>query len=171
MGTRLVLTSAATAVLMVGGVSAAAMAPKAGPAVKTGAESAREKDCRATANSLPSSDKHIYLYTESKCKNANGAKDDSGKDRDYGDGEGQVKDFDNKAGSLINHSDATVEFYTRPGWSDEGDRFCVRPGHYVTKLYMYGDGKNEAGNWSNSISSHREVKPDKCKRFFGWRIN
>ena len=166
MGTRWVLISAATAVLMVGGVSATAM----GPPVKTGAETAREKDCRATANSLPSSDKHIYLYTAKNCENAHGAKDDSGEDRDHGDSEGQIQKWDNNAGSLINHSDATVEFYTRTGWSDQGDRFCVRPGHYVTKLYMYGDGKEEAGNWSNSISSHREVKPDKCKRFFGWRV-
>ncbi|MET9273611.1 hypothetical protein [Kribbella sp. NPDC003557] len=170
MGTRLVLTSAATGVLMVGGVSAAALTPEAGPAVKAGAEGTRENDCRATANSLPSSDKHIYLYTASKCKGANDAKDDSAADSDYGDGEGQIKDFDNKAGSLINHSDATVEFYTRTKYSDDGDRFCVRPGHYVTKLYMYGDGKAEAGNWSNSISSHRRVDPDKCKRFFGWRV-
>lgn len=171
MGTRLVLTSVATAVLMVGGVSATAMGPAAGPTVKAGAEGAREKDCRATAKGLPSSDKHIYLYTEAKCKNAHGAKDDSDADRDYGDGKGQIKDFDNKAGSLINHSDATVEFYTRTAYSGAGDRFCVRPGHYVTKLYMYGDGKDEAGNWSSSISSHRKVKPDKCQRFFGWRIN
>ncbi|RZT17429.1 hypothetical protein EV649_4969 [Kribbella sp. VKM Ac-2569] len=171
MGTRLVLTSAATAVLMVGGVSAAAMAPKAGPAVKTGAEKARGNDCHATVNSLPSSDKHIYLYKAPNCGGAHDAKDDSTKDRDYGDGEGQIKDFDNQAGSLINHSNVTMEFYTRTAYSDKGDRFCVRPGHYVTKLKMYGDGKAEAGNWSNSISSHRKVDPDKCKRFFGWRIN
>lgn len=63
-----------------------------------------------------------------------------------------------------------MEFYTRTGWSDKGDRFCVRPRHYVTKLYMYGDGKDEAGSWSNSISSHRRVDPSVCKRFFGWRI-
>lgn len=170
MGTRLVLISAATVVLMVGGVSAAAMAPAAGPAVKAGAESAREKDCRATANSLPSKDKHIYLYEEEDCKHAHGAKDDSTKDRDYGDGKGQIEDFDNKAGSLINHTDWTIEFYTRTAYSDKGDRFCVRPGHYVTKLEMYGDGKDEAGNWSKSISSHQKVNPDKCKRFFGWLV-
>jgi hypothetical protein len=153
---------------VLGGVSAAALAPGTGAVVD---EAAREKDCRATNNSLPSSDKHIYLYAVSKCEDRHGAKDDSAADRDYGDGKGQVKDFDNKAGSLINHSDATVEFYTRPGYSDKGDRFCVRPGHYVTKLYMYGDGKDEKGSWSNSISSHRMVDPKNCKRFFGWRIN
>lgn len=172
MSTRLALTStAAIAVLMAGGVSAAAMAPDARPAVEARPARALEKDCRATANGLPSDDNHVYLYTVQKCGGGNDAKDDSTEDRDYGDGKGQIKDFDNQAGSLINHSDHTVEFYTRPGYSDEGDRFCVRPGHYVTKLYMYGDGKQEAGNWSNSISSHRKVDPGKCKRFFGWRIN
>jgi hypothetical protein len=170
MGTRLVLTAAATAVLMVGGVSAAAIAPRSAPVVKAGSESAREKDCRATVNSLPSSNNFVYLYKEDDCGGANGAKDDSGEDRDHGDGRGQIKDFDNQAGSLINHSVHTVEFYTRTRYSDEGDRFCVRPGHYVTKLDMYGDGKDEAGNWKKSISSHRKVNPGKCKRFFGWRI-
>ncbi|GAA1716572.1 hypothetical protein GCM10009745_76360 [Kribbella yunnanensis] len=170
MGTRMVLTSAATVALMVGGAGAAAMTPESRPAVPAGAEAAREKDCRATANSLPSSDKHIYLYAVPKCEGSHGAKDDSDKDGDYDDGEGQIKHFDNLTVSLINHSDATVEFYTRTKYSHEGDRFCVRPGHYVTKLYMYGDGKEEAGNWSNSISSHRRVKPADCKRFFGWLV-
>lgn len=172
MSTRLALTSAAaTAVLMTGGVTAAAMAPDSRPAVQAGPERALEKDCHATARDLPNSDNHVYLYTEAKCKSDNDAKDDSPEDRDYGDGKGQIKDFDNQAGSLINHSDHTVEFYTRTAYSDAGDRFCVRPGHYVTKLYMYGDGKQEKGNWSDSISSHRKVDPLKCKRYFGWKIN
>ncbi|GAA1671837.1 hypothetical protein GCM10009745_13170 [Kribbella yunnanensis] len=158
MRTRLALASAATvaAVLVTtGGVSSTAAAGG---------------DCRHTSEGLPIDNDYVYLYTRANCAGAHDAKDDSTKDEDYGDGKGQVKDFDNQAGSLINHSDWTMEFYTRTKWSDQGDRFCVRPRHYVTKLYMYGDGKQEAGNWSNSISSHRKVNPADCKRFFGWRI-
>ncbi|GAB3921614.1 hypothetical protein GCM10029976_008910 [Kribbella albertanoniae] len=163
MRARLTLAAAATAaaVLVTGGASSTAAEE---PDTKAG------KDCRETSESLPIENDYVYLYSESKCAGAHDAKDDSSRDSDYGDGKGQIKDFDNQAGSLINHSDSTVEFYTRTGYSHAGDRFCVRPRHYVTKLYMYGDGKQEAGSWSNSISSHRQVSPADCKRFFGWRI-
>jgi len=111
----------------------------------------------------------LYLYSTNYCDGAHGAKDDSGADGDHGDGKGQIKNYDNKANSIVNTTGKTLKFYNYPNYNSdhpEGDTFCLRPGHWVNRLVLYGDNK---GNWQNSISSHRVVDdPDQlCDRWFG----
>ncbi len=108
----------------------------------------------------------IYLYSSTNCAGANGAKDKDA-DRHYGDGQGEIKDFDNSADSIVNTTDRHLEFYNYPDYNKnhpEGDSFCLRPGQWINKLSLYGDN---AATWSNSISSHRPVDAGECDRWFG----
>ena len=92
-------------------------------------------NCHETADKYQGAG-NIYLYGTDYCDGANGAKDDSGADSDYGDGAGQVKDFDNKAHSIVNTTAKTAKFYNYPNYNaghPEGDSFCVRPGHWVNR--------------------------------------
>jgi hypothetical protein len=136
------------------------------------AEPKADRGCQATANSFENNG-YVYLYGRSYCKGSHDAKDDAN-DSDYRDVKGNVQNFDNEVDSIINkHKTKSVKFYNYPdynkGHEAEGDTFCVRPGHYVRRLYIYGDG---GGNnwWSNSISSHEFVDAGDCDRWFGWLI-
>ena len=124
-------------------------------------------NCHETADKYQGAG-NLYLYSTEYCGGAHGAKDDSGADRHYGDGAGQIKDFDNKAVSIVNTTGQHVEFYNYPEYNSghpEGDSFCLRPGHWVNRLSLYGDGD---GSWGNSISSHRLVDdPATCDRWIG----
>lgn len=177
--THLVVTGmTATALLVSGGVSAALVDTDDRPdrtvsaRVVGKARAAGEMDCRATANSFDNNG-YVYLYGSSYCKGAHDEKDETN-DSDYGDGEGYIKDFDNKVDSIINkHKTKSVEFYNYPDYNKGepgGDSFCVRPGHYVRRLYLYSDGSGTNNWWSNSISSHRFVEPESCDRWFGWLV-
>lgn len=144
-------------------------AANSAPAVSTRGttvEPRAELDCRDTANKYEE-EKKIFLYKRSSCVAANDAWDD-GNDSDYGDGKGRVKKFNNRADSIVNTTKHNVAFYNRPGY--QGKNFCVRPGEYVHRLYVYGDGAGTNDWWSNSISSHRFVAAKKCDRWFGWRV-
>lgn len=125
-----------------------------------------ELDCRETADEYENKGR-IYLYTRSSCDGANDAWDDDN-DSDYGDGKGRIKKFDNRADSIVNTTKRNVEFYNLPGY--KGKSFCVRPGEYVHRLFVYGDGSGTNHWWSNSISSHRFVSAGSCDRWFGWRV-
>jgi hypothetical protein len=70
--------------------------------------------------------------------------------------------------SIVNTTDRNVAFFNEPGY--EGDSFCVRPGEYVRRLYLYGDGSGTNDWWSNSISSHKFVAAKDCDRWFGWLV-
>lgn len=111
---------------------------------------------------------NLYLYSTNYCDGPHDAKDDSGADSDYGDNEGQIKNYDNKANSIVNTTGKHVKFYNYPNYNSghpEGDSFCVRPGHWVNRLELYGDNQE---TWQNSISSHRLVDdPNDCDRWFG----
>lgn len=125
-------------------------------------------NCHETADKYQSAG-NLYLYSTNYCDGANDAKDDSGADSDYGDGEGQIKNYDNKAYSIVNTTDKTIKFYNYPNYNKdrpEGDSFCLRPGHWVNRLVLYGDND---GSWQNSISSHRLVDDPAavCDRWFG----
>lgn len=125
-------------------------------------------NCHETADKYQDSG-NVYLYGADYCGGANGAKDDSGEDSDYGDGAGQVKDFDNKTVSIVNTTGKTVEFYNYPDYNaghPEGDTFCLRPGQWVNRTVLYGDNQ---GTWQSSISSHRLVDDPatECDRWFG----
>jgi hypothetical protein len=125
-------------------------------------------NCHETADKYQGAG-NLYLYSTNYCAGANDAEDNSGADSDYGDGAGQIKDYDNKANSIVNTTDKTIKFYNYPNYNSghaEGDSFCLRPGHWVNRLVLYGDNE---GNWQNSISSHRLVDDPKtmCDRWFG----
>lgn len=111
---------------------------------------------------------NLYLYSTNYCDGPNDAKDSSGADSDYGDTAGQIQNYDNKANSIVNTTGKHIKFYNYPNYNaghPEGDSFCVRPGHWVNRLVLYGDN-NET--WQNSISSHRLVDdPAECDRWFG----
>lgn len=164
MSKRLIVGIAATgAVLLTAGAGAAG----------TGAATKAERDdkgCQATATSFENNGK-VYLYGGSYCDGAHDEWDDDN-DSDYGDGKGRIKDFDNEVDSIINkHKSKSVKFYNYPKYNeDDGDSFCVRPGHYVRRLYVYGDGGGTNDWWSNSISSHEFVDEGECDRWFGWLI-
>ncbi|MBN6039815.1 phospholipase D-like domain-containing protein [Amycolatopsis sp. 195334CR] len=109
----------------------------------------------------------LYLYGEDKCAGGHDAKDTSGGDRDHGDGEGQVKNYDNQVNSLVNTTAKHVKFFNYPNYNEghpEGRTFCVRPGQWVNSLLPYGDNQ---GSWENSISSHKLVEPAECTRWLG----
>jgi hypothetical protein len=114
---------------------------------------------------------YVYLYRYEKCKNGNDAKDKDN-DLDYGDGKGDIEEFDNKADSIVNTTNSHVEFYNYPNYNrdagDKGDSFCLGPGEWINRLQYYGDADGKHDWWKNSISSHRKVKADSCKRWFGW---
>jgi phospholipase D-like protein len=124
-------------------------------------------NCHETADKYQGSG-NLYLYSTNYCAGPNDAKDNSGADRDYGDGEGQIKNYDNKANSIVNTTSKTIKFYNYPNYNaghPEGDTFCLRPGHWVNRTALYGD---DEGSWQNSISSHRLVDdPNLCDRWFG----
>lgn len=127
-----------------------------------------ELNCHETADEYENSG-YLFLYADIYCRGGNDAKDNSDKDEDYGDGAGQIKDFDNRADSIVNTTPSHIKFYNYPKANSghpEGDTFCVRPGHWVNRFSKYGDGHK---SWSNSISSHEKVTdPDKeCDRWFG----
>ncbi|MGH3905352.1 MAG: peptidase inhibitor family I36 protein [Pseudonocardiaceae bacterium] len=122
-------------------------------------------DCRETANTYKDNDK-LYLYARSYCEGAHDRWDDD--DSDYGDDKGRIKDFDNKVDSIVNTTDENVAFFNEPNY--HGDSFCVRPGEYVRRLYVYGDGSGTNDWWSNSISSHKFVAANDCDRWFGWLV-
>ncbi len=123
-------------------------------------------DCRETAITYEDNDK-LYLYGRSYCKGAHDRWDDDN-DSDYGDDKGKIKDFDNKVDSIVNTTDENVAFFNEPNY--QGDSFCVRPGEYVRRLYVYGDGSGTNDWWSNSISSHKFVAANDCDRWFGWLV-
>lgn len=131
----------------------------------------KEKDCNQTESDYHEKG-YVYLYRYENCKGAHDARDKSDADSDYGDGEGQVKDFDNRTDSIVNTTTSHVKFYNYPNYNknagDKGDSFCVGPGEWVTRLQFYGDGDGDHGWWKNSISSHRKVSEDECGRWFGW---
>lgn len=138
-------------------------APQDGKSRAQQAQAKQDHTCSETADDvLGKPNDTIYLYVRSDCKGSNGAKDPTPEDSDWGDGAGWIKDFDNEADSLINNGKYWVEFYSKPDY--KGDSFCVRPGRWVNKLYLYGDS---AGSWSNSISSHQRVSEKSCSRRFG----
>lgn len=164
------LAASVAASLLAGGaahttaVPTTAVQPRTAPAPR--AVAAAELNCRETAAKYANSGQ-IYLYDGDSCAGGNDAKD-NGNDSDYGDGKGNVKAFDNKAGSVLNTTSKPVKFYTYPKYNSggQGDSFCLAPGHWVNELWHYGD---TSGSWSNSISSHRLVNPADCSRWFGWQ--
>ena len=115
---------------------------------------------------------YVYLYRYENCKGSHDARDKSTGDSDYGDGKGQIKDFDNKADSIVNTTTSHVEFYNYPNYNkdagEKGDSFCLGPGEWITRLQYYGDADGTNDWWKNSISSHRKVKEEDCDRWFGW---
>jgi hypothetical protein len=122
-------------------------------------------NCHETADEYADA-KTVYLYSSPDCDGGNDASDKDA-DQDHGDGQGEIKDFDNQADSIVNTTDRHVEFYNYPGYNaghPEGDSFCLRPGQWINKLSAYGDND---GTWSNSISSHRLVDASECDRWFG----
>jgi hypothetical protein len=174
-GKQLIVGIAAVgAVLLTAGAGVAAspsetVAPKA----RANAEPKADRGCQATANSFENNG-YVYLYGRSYCKGSHDAKDD-GNDSDYRDVKDNVQNFDNEVDSIINkHKTKSVKFYNYPNYNKgheaEGDTFCVRPGHYVRRLYIYGDGGGNNNWWSNSISSHEFVDPGDCDRWFGWLV-
>lgn len=162
---RLVMTTATTAAVLAVGSGAVQLLTPADDRTDALSRGSAKKDhnCSETVDDvLGKPNDTIYLYVRSSCKGSHGAKDPTPADGDWGDGAGWIKDFDNEADSLINNTDHWVAFYSKPGY--RGDSFCVRPGRWVNKLYLYDDSK---GSWSNSISSHKEVSGKKCNRRFG----
>ncbi|GAB3415213.1 peptidase inhibitor family I36 protein [Flindersiella endophytica] len=159
---RLVLTVAATFAMLAACTGGGDDRNAALSAVEQ-KERKKEYSCSETADHVLGKPKDtIYAYVRSDCLNAHAAKDPTPADSDWGDGAGWIKDFDNDADSLINNSKYWVAFYSKPDY--KGDAFCVGPGRWVNKLYLYGDSE---GSWSNSISSHKRVSGKKCSRRFG----
>jgi hypothetical protein len=132
-----------------------------------------ELDCGETEQKYHNSG-YVYFYASEKCDGANGAKDNSGGDSDHGDNEGQIKNWDNNADSIVNTTNSHIEFYNYPGYNEtpagkeKGDRFCLGPGEWINSLQYYGDADGTNDWWRNSISSHRKVSADRCTRWFGW---
>ncbi|QFU90272.1 phosphatidylserine/phosphatidylglycerophosphate/cardiolipin synthase family protein [Amycolatopsis sp. YIM 10] len=123
-------------------------------------------NCHKTADKYLNAG-YLYLYGADKCAGANDAKDNSGGDRDHGDNEGQVKNYDNQVNSLVNTTAKHVKFFNYPDYNEghpEGHSFCVRPGQWVNSLLPYGDNQ---GSWENSISSHKLVEANECGRWLG----
>lgn len=158
---KLVLTAAAIVALLA--ACTGGDERNAAPNALQQREQKKEQTCSETADDVLGKPKDtIYAYVRSDCLKAHGAKDPTPADSDWGDGKGWIKDFDNEADSLINNSKYWVAFYSKPDY--KGDAFCVRPGLWVNKLYLYDDSD---GSWSNSISSHKRVSGEKCARRFG----
>lgn len=143
------------------------------PSVKT-AQKRADFDCNETEEEFHEKG-YVYLYRYEHCKGGHDARDKTPADSDYGDGEGYVKDFDNRTDSIINTTTSHVEFYNYPNYNkgagDKGDSFCVGPGEWVNRLQFYGDADGKDDWWKNSISSHRKVKESDCDRWFGWGSN
>jgi len=133
----------------------------------------RELDCSETETKYHNSG-YVYLYSREDCKDGNGASDNSEEDKDHGDNEGQVQEWDNNVDSIVNTTSWHIEFYNYPNYNDtpageaKGDRFCLGPGEWINALQYYGDASGTKDWWRNSISSHRRVSPEDCTRWFGW---
>jgi len=133
----------------------------------------RELDCSQTETEYHDNG-YVYFYSREDCKGANGARDNSEADKDHGDKEGQVQEWDNNVDSIVNTTSWHIEFYNYPHYNDtpegkeKGDRFCLGPGEWINALQYYGDASGTKDWWRNSISSHRKVSPGDCNRWFGW---
>ncbi|NYE72503.1 phospholipase D-like domain-containing protein [Microlunatus parietis] len=128
-------------------------------------EPVRPFTCHETADEYRDSG-NLYLYRGEVCDGGNDAKD-ADNDQDYGDGKGDIKDFDNETVSIVNTTKRHVKFYNYPRYNaghPEGDSFCVRPGQWVNRLSPYSDND---GGWTGSISSHELVDKRDCDRWFG----
>lgn len=146
---------------------ASALALTAGVGAARADVSTAELDCRETAHAYKDENR-LYLYAESYCKDGNDAWAPATDDKDYGDDKGPIKNFSNKADSIVNTTKKNVAFYNAPNY--QGDNFCLRPGTYIRRLYVYGDGGGTNDWWSNSISSHQLVDAGECDRWFGWLV-
>ena len=167
--------SAAVVVTVSGGHDGSTGGDAEGVAVDQAAAKAG-LDCNETEHEYHDSG-YIYLYSREDCKGQHGAKDDSDEDRDHGDEEGQIQEWDNHADSIVNTTNSHVEFYNYPHYNEtpagrkNGDRFCLGPGEWINSLQYYGDADGTKDWWRNSISSHRKVSAERCTRWFGWGSN
>jgi hypothetical protein len=133
----------------------------------------RELDCSQTESEYHGKG-YIYLYSREDCKGAHGERDNSEADKDHGDKEGQIQEWDNNADSIVNTTSWHIEFYNYPHYNEtpegkaNGDRFCLGPGEWINALQYYGDASGTKDWWRNSISSHRRVSAADCTRWFGW---
>jgi hypothetical protein len=126
-----------------------------------------ELDCRETADRYKDRNR-IHLYTYSYCEGGNDAWSPAEDDPNYNDDKGPIRKFNNRTDSIVNTTKKHVAFYNEPNY--EGDNFCLRPGNYIRRLYVYGDGGGTNDWWSNSISSHKLVDAGDCDRWFGWLV-
>lgn len=156
MRTKRLIVALAGALALTGGVGAA-----------QAEVSTAELDCRETADAYKDKNR-LYLYAESYCKGGNDAWAPATDDENYGDDKGPIKKFGNKTDSIVNTTKKNIAFYNEPNF--QGDSFCLRPGNYIRRLYVYGDGGGTNDWWSNSISSHKLVNEDGCDRWFGWLV-
>ncbi|WP_460406183.1 phospholipase D-like domain-containing protein [Actinophytocola sediminis] len=135
-----------------------------------------ELDCNETEQEYHGKG-YVYFYGREKCAGAHGASDNSGGDRDHGDDQEQIQNWDNNTDSIVNTTNSHIEFYNYPQYNEtpagqeKGDRFCLGPGEWINALQYYGDADGTKDWWRNSISSHRKVSAERCTRWFGWGTN